>query len=110
MEKPEAPPNIKNVKVVFPDVSQLPVLHVNAMNLRFSTDEFFFTIGTAVPPEFENIEDAKSLEQVPAQPLFRFAISRETMKQFIDLMIRQYNEQEKIRLATADKGEVTPNE
>jgi hypothetical protein len=110
MEKPEATPTIKNIRVVFPDVSQMPVLHVNAMNLRFSTDEFFFTIGTAVPPEFEHAEDAKDFEQVTAQPLFRFAASRETMKQFIDLMIRQYNEQEKIGLARPDKGEAAPSE
>ncbi len=103
-------PAKKIFRVVFLDASQLPVLHVNAMNLRFSADEFFFILGTAVPPEFEHAEDMKGVEQVPAQPLFRFAASRETIKQFIDLMIRQYNEQEKIRLASSDQGEGTPNE
>ncbi len=106
MDEPEAIPTVKNFKITFPDVSQLPVLHINAMNLRFSTDEFFFTIGTVAPPEFESAEEAKNLEQVVAQPLFRFAVSRETMKQFIILMEKQYNEQDKLRLSgTGEEGD-----
>lgn len=97
-------PEKKTFKVVFPDTPQLPVLHVNAMNLKFSTDEFFFTLGTAVPPEFENAEELKKLDQVVAQPLFRFAASRETIKQFIDLMVKQYNEQERVKLIGNEEG------
>lgn len=95
----------KNFRVVFPDTPQLPVLHVNAMNLKLSTDEFFFVLGTAVPPEFENVEELASIDQIVAQPLFRFATTREIMKQFIDLMVKQYNEQEKLRSARTDDKE-----
>jgi hypothetical protein len=80
--------------IVLPDAPELPLLHVNALNLRYSLDEFFFTLGVVLPPEVRTYEDVERVgTTLTAQPVFRFALSRETMAKFLELMNNQYRAQ-----------------
>jgi hypothetical protein len=90
-QEPKAVPTPINVK--FSDASTLPIQHVNTMGVHSSSDEFFLTLGVVVPPDQE--EAAKVLENgyIVAQPVYRFAVSRDTMAKFIEIMEGQYKQQ-----------------
>jgi hypothetical protein len=94
MEEKESPSlQPKLVTPVFVGGEELPVHYVNAVNIRTGAVEFFVTLGTAMPPEITDIKDLESLDTIKAQPLFRFAMPREVMKNLIELMQRLYDEQ-----------------
>lgn len=79
--------------VTFADASHLPIHHVNAMGLRTGSDEFFFTLGVVVPPDQLEAAAATEADHLVAQPVVRFAISRDTMEKFLALMAGQYDQQ-----------------
>ncbi len=64
--------------VTMSDATNLPIYHVNAMNLRGSVDEFFFTLGVVQPPDRTELSAIKETGNIQAQPIFRFAISHFT--------------------------------
>ena len=84
-------PTPLNVK--FADASNLPMQHVNAMSVYLGTDEFIFTLGTIMPPDQEEMAAILEAGHVIAQPVYRFAISRDNMQKFIELMESQYKQQ-----------------
>ncbi|MBV9688417.1 MAG: hypothetical protein JO202_01780 [Ktedonobacteraceae bacterium] len=86
-------PQQKLVKASFEGDSELPVHYVNIVNVRAGVDEVFITLGTVIPPEITDIRDLESLDTIKAHPLFRFAMSKNVMKQMIDLMQNIYNHQ-----------------
>jgi hypothetical protein len=90
-QEPKAVPTPINVK--FSDTSTLPIQHVNTMGIHSGSDEFFLTLGVVVPPD--QGEAAKVLENgyIVAQPIYRFAVSRDTMAKFIEIMEGQYKQQ-----------------
>jgi hypothetical protein len=88
---PEAAP--VRFDVTIDDASTLPIHHVNALAVRISADEFFFTLGTVIPPDRGEMEAAVEAGHLVAQPVFRFAVSRETMAKFLVLMVGQYDQQ-----------------
>ena len=63
------------------------------MNLRSGSDEFHFTLGVVSPPDQTEIAAVTEAGHVMAQPVFRFAISRDTMEQFLTLMADQFDQQ-----------------
>jgi hypothetical protein len=79
--------------VAMSDASSLPIYHVNALNLRAGIDEFFFTLGIVPPPDRSEIPAIKEAGHIEAQPIFRFAVSRDTMEKFLSLMADQFEEQ-----------------
>lgn len=92
-EKPEVPPTV-GYEVVVPEARDFPLLHVNALNVRFGVDEFFLTLGVVMPPEFRTQAEAEQAgRQLEAQPVFRFAVSRQTMAKFLALMQAQLHMQ-----------------
>jgi hypothetical protein len=94
MEDKAEVPTPLNITVVIPETTDLPLLHVNALNVRLTADEFFWTLGVVMPPEFRTEEEAqKASPQLLAQPVFRFAVSRQTMARFIDLIQAQFQQQ-----------------
>lgn len=97
MSQPDLESAPKTFNVTFADASHLPIHHVNAMSIRGGTDEFFFTIGIVVPPDQEEMAAAMEAGHVEAQPLLRFAISRDTMDKFLALMAGQYDQQTRAR-------------
>lgn len=88
----QAPP-VKSYLVTMPDASHLPMAHINVINVRFSGDEFFVTLGLAVPPEFQSEAESTATETVEATPVFRFATSRTVMDRFIRMLVDRYNGQ-----------------
>jgi hypothetical protein len=92
-EKERRLPQPKSVTPVFVEGEALPVHYVNAVKIRSGAVEFFFTLGTALPPEITDFKDLESLDTIEAYPLFRFAMPREVMKNVIELMQRLYDEQ-----------------
>src|SRR5579859_5383117 len=82
--------------VTMNDASNLPVYHVNAMNLHGSTDEFFFTLGIVQPPDRSEMPAIVEAGHIKAQPIFRFAVSRDTMEKFLSLMAEQFEEQSRV--------------
>lgn len=97
--------------VAFTDEAELPVLYANSMHILLGANEFFITIGTVTPPEVQSVEDFEALERLKAQPLIRIAVSPPIMKQFIDLMTQQYEQQRRILEAgKAQSEEVATDE
>jgi hypothetical protein len=77
--------------IVMPDDPALPILHVNALNVRQGGDDFFLTLGVIAPPEFASPTDLEARGgKLEGQPLFRCAVSRQAMASFIELMQNQY--------------------
>jgi hypothetical protein len=93
MSQPELEPTPVQIIVTIADASNLPMHHVNVMTLRGSSDEFFFTLGVVQPPDQAEIEALTENGQIVAQPVFRFAISRDTMEKFLALMATQFEQQ-----------------
>lgn len=89
-QEPKAMPMPLNVK--FADASNLPIPHVNAMTIRSSSDEFFFTLGVVEPPDQEDLPAIQEAGYVTAQPVYRFAVSRDSMEKFLALMASQYDQ------------------
>jgi hypothetical protein len=89
-ESKDAPTSL-NVK--FTDASHLPIPHVNAMAVNTGSDEFFFTLGVVVPPDQEEMKAARETGYVVAQPVCRFAMSRDSMEKLLALMAGQYDQQ-----------------
>lgn len=102
--------------IVIEDASNLPILHVNALNLRMSLDEFYFTLGVIQPPDQAELPKIVETGHVAAQPIFRFAISRDTMEQFLTVMAGLYDQQSRLIHGLnhfneeANKEEVSRNE
>ena len=90
-QEPRAIPTPLNVK--FADTSNLPIQHVNAMTIRSSSDEFFFTLGVVEPPDQEDLPAIQEVGYVTAQPTYRFAVTRDIMEKFLALMASQYDQQ-----------------
>lgn len=86
-------PPSKSFNVLMGDASDLPIPHVNVLDVRFSPDEFFLTFGIVVPPVLATEEEADALDVLTAQPVFRCAISRQIMQRFITIMSQQLDNQ-----------------
>lgn len=83
----------KQVKIEFVTDSELPVLFVNTANVLSGSEEFYITLGTAQPLEVKDAEALENIDTVEAHPYFRFAVTRTTMRQLIDLMENVYKSQ-----------------
>lgn len=92
--KSESTPITFNVTIA--DASNLPINHVNALVIRSGVDEFFLTLGVVMPPDQTEVAAAAENGHLVAQPVFRFAISRDTMAKFLAVMAGQYDEQTKL--------------
>ncbi|MEO8954656.1 MAG: hypothetical protein ACR2H5_26660 [Ktedonobacteraceae bacterium] len=93
MSQPELEPQPVKYNVIIDDASDLPILHVNALNLRISLDEFYFTLGIIQPPDQAELPKVAEAGHAVAQPVFRFAVSRYTMEQFLSVMAGLYDQQ-----------------
>ncbi len=93
MSQPELEPKPVKYNIMIADASNLPILHVNALNLRISLDEFYFTLGVVQPPDQTELTKVAEVGHAVAQPVFRFALSRDTMEQFLSVMASQYDQQ-----------------
>lgn len=87
---PGAAPQPKRIPIVFPDDPGSPTLYVNAIQILIGSNEFVVTVGTVLPPQIQRPEDLDSIDQLTAQPLFRFAVAPPIFKDFIDLMTTMY--------------------
>ncbi len=81
------------VNVKFSDPSHLSIQHVNAMAVNAGSDEFFIMLGVVVPPDQEEMKATKETGYVVAQPVYRFAMSRDSMEKFLSLLAGQYDQQ-----------------
>ncbi len=90
---PEEKKTPKQVRLEFTNNPELPTLYVNAVSVRVGVEEFFLTLGTAVPLEVKDIKDLENRDTIEAHPYFRCAVTRNVMRQIIDLMEIAYNQQ-----------------
>ncbi len=97
MSQPDLESAPKTFNIAFADASHLPIQHVNAMSIRSASDEFFFTVGVVQPPDQTEMAAIREVGYVVAQPLVRFAISRETMEKFLSVMVDQLDQQTRVR-------------
>ncbi len=97
MSQQELEPQPVTINVTIADASNLPIQHVNVMTLRGSIDEFFFTLGVVQPPDKAEMEALSENKQITAQPVFRFAISRDSMEKFLAVMADQFEKQTILR-------------
>ena len=86
MNQPELEPMPMTLDVRLADASNLPLHHVNVVGIRFARDEFFVTLGVVMPPDPPEIAAAQQVGFLEAQPVFRFALSRETMEKFLAML------------------------
>lgn len=93
MEEERKPSSPKQVKTVFVGDENLPTHYVNIVNVRSTPEEFFLTLGTAIPLEITDSKQLEDIESISAHPLFRCAVSRSVMKQLIELMTNLYENQ-----------------
>lgn len=110
MSQPELDPTAVQISVTIDDASKLPMYHVNAMNLRASSDEFFFTLGLAELPEQAEMAAVEGQIKVVAQPVFRFAVARDTMEIFLNLMADTFERQTTLRERVLKRGKETSKE
>lgn len=116
MSQSESGPQPTAFNIRFGDTSNLPIQHVNAMGIHLGSDEFFFTLGVVVPPDKEEVIAAMEVGHLVAQPIFRFAISRDSMEKFLALMAGQYDQQTALmkqldqQSSETSKEEVSGNE
>lgn len=96
--------------ILMKDASDLPMPYVNAIEIRAGVAEFFITLGVAQPPSQTEIVAMTEAGTIPAHPVARFAISYETMEQFLTLMASQYDQQIRIRQRMHRPGEGAINE
>src|SRR5260370_15497877 len=93
MNQPRSESAPMTFEVKLGDASNLSMHYVNALDVRAGADEFFFTLGTVTPPDQAGMEAAVEAGHLVAEPVFRFAVSRETMAKFLVLMVGQYDHQ-----------------
>lgn len=88
----------KVIRIRFPEqeVKELPLPYINALVVQSGVDDFFITVGSLVPPEVITEEDLEQFSELRAKPLFRFAASRENIKQFIAVLQLQYDKQNQV--------------
>jgi hypothetical protein len=110
MSQSELGPTPVTFNVTIADASNLPIHHVNALALRTGVDEFFFTLGVVVPPDQVEAAAAAEAGYLEAQPVFRFAISRDTMEKFLAVMAGQYDQQTTLIKQLHHLGEETSKE
>lgn len=113
MSQPELEPKPVKFATTLTDASNLPIYHVNILNVRNGVDEFFITLGVAPPPDATELAAIMESGTVVGQPIFRFAISRDTMEQFLAVLAGQYDQQTEFikRLhEESNKEEVSRNE
>jgi hypothetical protein len=98
--------------ILMEDASDLPMPYVNAIEIRAGVAEFFITLGVAQPPSQAEIAAMTEAGTIPARPVARFAISYETMEQFLTLMASQYDQQIRIRqrMHHHDEGAINEEE
>ncbi len=96
MNQPELEPTPVTLDVRIADVSSLPLQHVNVVSIRFAKDEFFITLGLVMPPDPPEVAAAQQAGYFEAQPVFRFALSRDTMEKFLAIAAGQYDQQTKL--------------
>ena len=85
----------KTLKTTFADNPNLVSHYVNVVNVRGGIEEFFLTFGTALPIEVATPEDLENIDTVQAQPLFRCVVTRQSMKQILDVLQTVYDQQTK---------------
>jgi hypothetical protein len=81
------------VKTAFVGDANLPTHYVNMADVRAGREEFYLTLGTAIPSEITNSQDLEGIDHIDGCPLFRCAVSRTAMKQIIDLATVLYENQ-----------------
>jgi len=96
VNQPELEPTPVTLDVRMTDASSLPLQHVNVVSIRFATDEFFITLGVVMPPDPPEIAAAQKAGYLEAQPVFRFAMSRDTMEKFLSAAAGQYDQQTRL--------------
>jgi hypothetical protein len=84
-----------HIKPTFAGDSQLPVHYINVASVQAGMEEFFVTLGTVMPPEIKDLKDLEDLDTIKAHPLFRFVVTRHTMKQILDVLQAMYEQQTK---------------
>lgn len=113
MSQSELEPRPIKYNITIADASNLPILHVNALNLRMSLDEFYITLGVIQPPDQAELTQVAEVGHAVAQPVFRFAISRDTMEQFLSVMAGQYDQQttlmQRLNRSSEERGKEETN-
>jgi hypothetical protein len=82
----------KTIKVVFTDNAE-NVHFVNVFGVVRGTDDYFVKLGSIAPPTL-SAEGAEQIEKVEIKPLFTFAVTKSSMKEFIRLLQDEYEEDE----------------
>jgi hypothetical protein len=83
----------RQLKTRFVEGSNLPTIFVNTASVNSGLEEFYLTLGTALPIEINDIDQLKHIDAIDAQAFFRCAMTRNTMRQIIDLMEVLYSQQ-----------------
>src|SRR5260370_30007239 len=81
--------------IIMADASNLPIHHVNALPIRSGGDEFFLTLGVVQPPDQSEVAALVEAGHIEAQPVFRFAISHDTMEKFLAVMAGQSDDHQR---------------
>jgi hypothetical protein len=81
------------LSVKIADASNLPIQHVNALDLRMGMGEFFFPLGVVIPPNSQEVEVVAEARQYCSATSISFRISHDTMQKFLILMASQFDQQ-----------------
>jgi len=80
----------REIKVEFSD-EPAPVHFINAFSVVKGTDDYFLKLGSVVPYLDSEVEKSGKIE---ISPLFVCAITKSSMKAFIELLQSEYEEDE----------------
>jgi hypothetical protein len=93
MAEEQKKPETKQLKARFVQKADIPTIFVNTINVSAGSEEFYITLGTALPIEVTSAEELSKIDTIDATPVFRCAVTRPVMRQIIDLMEAVYDQQ-----------------
>ena len=82
----------KTIKVVFPN-DYNDMHFINAFSIVKGNDDYFIRLGYAIPPSLSR-EEIEQIEKIEAKTLFTLAMTKSTMKEFIRIIQKEYEEDE----------------
>lgn len=95
MPEENSTPMHKLLKPQFVEDPKLTTHFINTLNVRGGVEEFYLTFGTALPIEITKPEDLEQIDSIQVQPTFRCVITRQNMKQMIELLQTVYEQTSK---------------
>lgn len=88
----------KYVRIVFTENTE-EIKYINVFSIIKGTDDYFVKLGSVAPPSLST-EELERIDKIDVKPLFMFAMTKSSVKQFIELLQEEYENEQKESKAT----------